>query len=115
MSMPPPLQTSSSAQSHHIPNHMAWAIISMIFSFCLCCFVGGIPGIVAIVYAAQVNGKLDRGDMDGARRASDSAKTWCWVATALAILGLLLTIVSFATGSNDEILQMLEQIQAAQG
>ncbi len=112
MSTPPPLHAS--AQPHRIPNHLAWAIISMIVSFCLCCFVGGIPGIVAIVYAAQVNGKLDRGDIDGARRASDSAKTWCWVATAMAILGLLLTLWGVTTGSTAEYLEMIEQMQAAQ-
>lgn len=114
MSTPPPLHAAS-APPQRIPNHLAWAIISMIVSFCLCCFVGGIPGIVAIVYAAQVNGKLDRGDIDGARRASDSAKTWCWVATAMAILGLLLTIWSVMTGASAEYMEMIEQIQAAQG
>jgi hypothetical protein len=32
----------------------------------MCCVVGGIPGIVAIVYAAQVSSKLKQGDQAGA-------------------------------------------------
>ncbi|MEG3191506.1 CD225/dispanin family protein [Lysobacter sp. D1-1-M9] len=117
MSTPPPVPpTSAHADAPaHVPNHLAWAIISMIASFCLCCFVGGIPGIVAIVYAAQVNGKLDQGDIAGARRASDSAKTWCWVATALAIAGVLLTVWSLMTGATEQYLEMFQQMQAAQG
>lgn len=108
MNTPPPIA------AERIPNHLAWAILSAIFSFCLCCFVGGIPGIVAIVYAAQVNGKLDRGDVDGARRASDTARTWCWVATGLAIFGLLLNVWGYMTGGTEEYLEMLEQMQQAQ-
>lgn len=125
MSTPPPVppQTPPPAEqapppppaAEHVPNHMAWAIISTIVSFCLCCFVGGIPGVVAIVYSAQVNGKLDQGDLAGARRASDSAKTWCWVATALAVLGVLLTILNMTTGMfteyQMEILEQLEQME----
>ena len=108
MNAPPPIA------AERIPNHLAWAILSAIFSFCLCCFVGGIPGIVAIVYAAQVNGKLDRGDVAGARRASDTARTWCWVATGLAIFGLLLNVWGYMTGGTEEYLEMLEQMQQAQ-
>ena len=42
-------------------------------------------GIVSIVYAAQVNGKLAVGDVDGARLASQNAKTWAWVAFGVGI------------------------------
>lgn len=113
MSMPPPVPPAS-APSQPIPNHLAWAIIAAVVSFCLCCFVGGIPGVVAIVYAAQVNSKLNQGDFDGARRASDTAKTWCWVATGLAIFGVLLNIWGFMTGANEQYLEMLQQMQQAQ-
>lgn len=105
MNLPPPVPAQA------IPNHLAWAIISMIVSFCMCCFVGGIPGVVAIVYAAQVNSKLSQGDEAGARRASDNAKTWCWVATAMAVLGVLLTIGAFMTGGTEEYMEMLQQMQ----
>ena len=62
----------------HLPNHLVWAILVTIF----CC----LPfGIVSIVYAAQVNGKLAAGDVDGARLASQNAKTWAWVAFGIGI------------------------------
>ena len=38
MNAPPPIA------AERIPNHLAWAILSTIFSICLCCFVGGIAG-----------------------------------------------------------------------
>ena len=65
----------------HVPNHLVWAILVTIF----CC----LPfGIVAIVYAAQVNGMLNAGDYEGARRASNSAKTWAIVSMALGLIGV---------------------------
>ena len=64
----------------HVPNHLVWAILVTIF----CC----VPtGIVSIVYAAQVNGMLNAGDYEGARRASDSARTWAIVSAALGLVG----------------------------
>jgi Interferon-induced transmembrane protein len=59
-------------QSQNVPNYLPQAILTTLF----CC----LPfGIVAIVYAAQVNTKLQVGDYEGAMQASKSAKTWCWV------------------------------------
>lgn len=54
------------------------------------------------------------GDIDGARRASANAKTWCWVATALAIIGLLLNIYMYSSGGMAEYQQWIEQMQQAQ-
>ena len=65
----------------YIPNHLVWAIAATIF----CCLPAG---MVAIVYAAQVNGMLDAGDYVGARRASRNAKIWAIVSMAAAALGL---------------------------
>ena len=67
-----------------------WAILITIASLCFCCVIGTIPGIVAIVFASQVNSKLNAGDRAGAGQASRNAKLWCWITTGLAILGLLL-------------------------
>ncbi len=93
-----------------IPNHLAWSIIATVLATCLCCPLG-LVGIVAIVFSSKVNTLLAQGDIEGARRASNSAKTWCWVATALAIIGLLLNIVLFATGGMAEYMQMMQQLQ----
>jgi hypothetical protein len=61
-------------------------LVPAIFSTICCC----LPiGIVAIVYAAQVNSKLQSGDMAGAIEASQKARTWFWVAV---VLGLFSTI-----------------------
>lgn len=106
MSATPPLP-----QAHgNIPNYLAWSIVSTVLATCLCCPLG-LVGIVAIVFASQVNTKLNQGDIDGALRASANAKTWCWVATALAIIGLLINIVVMATGGMAEYMQMIQQYQ----
>ncbi|HZH43772.1 MAG TPA: CD225/dispanin family protein [Lysobacter sp.] len=105
------MNTPDSAQS--IPNHLVWAIVSTILATCFCCPVGLI-GIVAIVFATQVNSKLAQGDIEGARRASENAKIWCWVATALAILGALMSVYWFATGGMAAFMQQMEMMQQLQ-
>jgi len=67
--MPPPVQ---------VQNYLVFAILTTVF----CCLPAGIP---AIVYAAQVNGKLQAGDFAGAKAASDNAKMWCWVSLGLGL------------------------------
>ena len=62
----------------NVPNYLVWAILATI-----CCCVPS--GIVAIVYSAQVNGKVASGDYVGAMRYSNNAKTWCWVSLGLGI------------------------------
>ncbi|HUP47556.1 MAG TPA: CD225/dispanin family protein [Thermoanaerobaculia bacterium] len=56
-----------------VPNYLVPAILVT-----LCCCVPF--GIVAIVYAAQVNSKLAAGDLPGAVDASNKAKMWSWIA-----------------------------------
>jgi hypothetical protein len=112
MSAVPPMPPSS-ATPGSVPNHLAWAIVSTVLATCLCCPLGLI-GIVAIVFSSQVNGKLNQGDVEGARRASANAKTWCWVATAFAIIGLLLNIIMFATGGMEQYMEMMQQMQQMQ-
>jgi hypothetical protein len=74
------------AESKSVPNYLVQAILCTIF----CC----LPfGIVSIVYAAQVNGKVAAGDMAGAEAASKSAKTWCWVAFGIGLAGIILYMV----------------------
>lgn len=61
-----------------IQNYLVFAILTTV----LCCLPAGIP---AIVYAAQVNGKLQAGDLAGAKYASDNAKMWCWISFGLGL------------------------------
>ncbi len=67
------------------PNYLAQSII---VTLC-CCTIGG---IVAIVYAAQVNSKWSAGDLAGARAASDNAKMWCWLSFGI---GLVINVIVF--------------------
>jgi Interferon-induced transmembrane protein/zinc-ribbon domain len=62
----------------NVPNYLVFAILVTV----LCCLPAGIP---AIVYAAQVNGKLQAGDIAGAQQASNNAKMWCWISAGLAL------------------------------
>lgn len=71
-----------------VPNYLVQAILVTLF----CC----LPfGIVSIVYAAQVNGKLSGGDIEGAMESSRKAKTWCWVSFGV---GLGITVLYFIIG-----------------
>jgi hypothetical protein len=90
---PAPGPAAAGVSSYLVPS-----ILVTIF----CCLP---PGIVAIVYAAQVNSRLDGGDVPGAERASRSAKVWCWVSFGIGLLGgagyLLLFLLGVATGLKD--------------
>lgn len=70
---------SSPLPQESIPNYLPQAI-----GVTICCCLPA--GIVAIVYAAQVNGKVSSGDLAGAREASNNARTWAWVSFGLGIL-----------------------------
>lgn len=73
-----------------VPNYLVFAILATVF----CCLPTGIP---AIVYAAQVNGKLQAGDLAGAQLASKNAKMWCFVSLGLGLLvGLLYGVLILA-------------------
>jgi hypothetical protein len=48
--------------------------------------LGVIPGIIAIIYAAQVNGKVAGGNYAGAAESSRMAKIWCWVTFAFVLI-----------------------------
>ena len=64
-----------------VQNYLVFAILTTVF----CCLPTGIP---AIIYAAQVNGKLQAGDLAGAQVASKNAKMWCLISLGLG-LGLM--------------------------
>jgi len=79
-----PLQNFSAPQN--IKNYLVESILAT-----LCCCLPF--GIVAIVYAAQVNSKLALGDGAGAEAASQKARKWAL--TAL-IVGLVTNALSAA-------------------
>jgi hypothetical protein len=80
-----------------VPNYLVFAILTTVF----CCLP---TGIAAIVFAAQVNGKLQAGDLAGAQAASKNAKLWCLVSLGLGlgitlIYGILM-MVGIVSGIN---------------
>jgi len=62
----------------YVPNYLVFSILTTV----LCCLPTGIP---AIIYSAQVNGKLQAGDIAGAQAASRNAKMWCWISFGLGL------------------------------
>ncbi len=80
----------------NIPNYLVQAVlltlVSLAFSFVpiFVTFLGVVTGIVAIVYGAQVNGKVAGGNYVGARDSSRMARVWTWITFAFVILELLI-------------------------
>jgi len=78
-----------------VQNYLVFAILATVF----CCPATGIP---AIIYAAQVNGKLQMGDPAGAKAASDNAKMWCWISlgvgVAITVLYFMLILLGVLSG-----------------
>jgi hypothetical protein len=71
----------------NVPNYLVQSILTTIF----CC----LPfGIVAIIFAAQVNGKLAAGDYAGAVQTSKQAKMWCWISFGVQ-LGIIVAYFAF--------------------
>ena len=91
----PPLSGGArpmSAAPGSIPNYL---VQSILVTLCCC-----LPfGVVAIVYAAQVDSKLRMGDVAGAQAASNSAKMWGWIAFGLGVLSNGVVILLYALGA----------------
>ncbi len=60
-------------------NYLAWSIVVM-----LLCFIPS--GIVAIIYSAMVNSRFDRGDIAGARKASEIAQWWIIISIVIGVV-----------------------------
>ena len=70
------------------PNHLTWAILSLIFFF----WPLGIP---AIVFANRVNDKWTAGDHAGAQSASNSAKDFATWATLVGCISYFIGFIYF--------------------
>ena len=77
--------SSSGVTRRHYPNYLTQAILCTLF----CC----LPfGVVAIVFAAQVNGHIASGNYRAAQSSSNNARTWCWLSFWLGLIPFLLYI-----------------------
>lgn len=80
--MPPPPPTDVPA---NVPNYLVPAIISL---FCCCPL-----GIVAVIFAAQVNGKVASGDIAGAVDSSKKAKLFSFISIGLGLAMVLFYVI----------------------
>jgi hypothetical protein len=89
--VPPPPQYQAQGQAP-VPNYLVPAILTTIF----CC----LPfGIVSIVYAAQVNGKVAAGDQAGALESSRKAKMWAWISFGTGLVLIVGYVILIALGA----------------
>jgi hypothetical protein len=93
---PPPNETQASyapqSSQADVPNYLVQAILTTIF----CC----LPlGIVSIVYAAQVNGKVAAGDYAGAMESSRNARLWAWISFGVGLLGIFGWVIFVVLGA----------------
>jgi hypothetical protein len=88
-------QTGGSKKPHQrIPNYFALSIFITFF----CCLPLGIP---AILYSAQVNGKIQAGDIQGAMESSRRAKMWCLLSFGVGLVAIILFFLyRFGTGKG---------------
>lgn len=88
---PPPPGTAPAT----VPNYLIPAIISL-----FCCWP---LAIVAIIFAAQVNGKVAAGDIQGAVDASKKAKLFSFLSIGLGgaviLIYIVLTVIGVGMGA----------------
>ena len=83
---PPP----SSGAPTSVPNYLVQAIISL-----FCC----LPlGIVAVIFAARVNGQVQTGDTAGAVESSRTAKLFSYIAIALGLVWIIIWVIMMVLG-----------------
>jgi hypothetical protein len=75
-----------------VPNYLVQSIISI-----FCCWPLAIP---AIIFAAQVNGKLAAGDYAGAVDASKKAKMFSTIAIGIGLVAIVIQIIMVIAGAS---------------
>ncbi len=88
---PPPPPPAGAIGTAPTNNYLVPAILTTVF----CCLPAG---IAAIVYAAQVNGKVQAGDLAGAQAAAKNAKMWSWISFGVGFVVVALYLLLVVVG-----------------
>lgn len=83
-----------------VKNHRVGSIIFTVGNLVLALFTGitmfgVITGIIALVFASQVNSRLQSGNRAGARDAARVTKIFYWITLVIFAVGVILFIVLF--------------------
>jgi hypothetical protein len=84
--------TSDNVQSqpiYNIKSHITWSILNILF--CCWCF-----GCVACCFSMKTKELRERGDIQGASKASTAARQWNMLSTAFGITITIITIFFYA-------------------
>jgi hypothetical protein len=76
-----------------MPNYLVHSILATL----LCCPP---TGIVGIVFASQVNGKVAAGDLAGAKKSSDQAKLWTLISVGAGFIGWIVYVAAVNAGGG---------------
>ncbi|MEP2774874.1 MAG: GYF domain-containing protein [Luteolibacter sp.] len=101
--MPQPAAYQASQMPGNIPTYLWQSIVATVLGALTCWLVAMPLGIVAIVFAAKVEGLQRSGDFAGATSASKSAKSWMLASYACLALFVLFAIAAiiFAVASGE--------------
>ncbi len=83
--------TDNNIQPPKPDNHLVFSIITTILGMCSC--IGLALGIIAIVFATQVDSKYNNGDYFGAQNSSKNAKIFSIIGLVIDILGIIISIL----------------------
>lgn len=75
-------------------NSLILAIVGAVLGTCTSC-IGIVTGIIAVVYALQVDSKYAIGDYDGAESAAKTAKTLAIVTLVIDAIAIIAGIIYF--------------------
>ena len=89
---PPPGGAAGGPAGAPPSNYLVPAILVTLF----CCLPAG---IVAIIFATQVNSKYAAGDIQGAMNASKNAKTWTMVGAGVGLVVIVIYIILIGLGA----------------
>jgi len=92
--------TQFAGDPRDIDSHMGFAIFVTILGCCNC--LNLVLGIIAIVFASQVQKHIEEGNYEQAKKSADTARILCWISLGLMLLGF---VMSFVTGAISAFLE----------